>query len=633
MCLLLLISAIVLTACGGGADAPPPLPPPVAPCVIPSAASVSGQTLARVGAYYFDGWAGALDTPHFHGLVSGPYESREPLSGWQDNTACSVEQQLAWAHNSGIDFFVFDWYFKPEQNYGEPLNTALQATHALANRHGMQFAILYVDADPFLVRSPDWAATIDEWMGYFTDPAYVLVNGKPLFIVIDMHAMRDAFGSSAAVVSAFDQLRAAAAAHGFPGVYIVGGFGLPDGTSGQAGYFPELSIAQTDGYDAVTTYNYPYGPPAFDGMLPYSTLSDTGKWIWNQAAAKSPVPFVPIAMSGWDPRPWDEREPLTNYMMWFDRTPEEVAAFVNDSITWAESNPKLRVEPSPTPPMVLIEAWNELGEGSFIVPTVGDSYAYGDAIAAMLATPAARTRSVLAVDESGPLAIERNATGSLKDADGAAISAAAIALTAAAADGPGFYAQYQLTGVSPPGTVQVVVGLRANTEDSGPGVGDLSLYQVSFVQSADGHERVANSTFSAGAQSWDLSGQAQLATSDRDAGQMVNVDVTADQFAALNSAPFDVTSGAPFLLSFFARVAPSSVGSGYFMIIYLNASGEFFRERIPLAAGVMALGSTTSDAAGNYQLSLTPFGTSRVTLEATYAGDAAHWPSYARVAR
>jgi hypothetical protein len=37
--------------------------------------------------------------------------------------------------------------------------------------------------------------------------------------------------------------------------------------------------------------------------------------------------------------------------------------------------------------MVLIEAWNEIGEGSHILPTVGDGTTYGDVLAGMLTGP------------------------------------------------------------------------------------------------------------------------------------------------------------------------------------------------------------------------------------------------------
>jgi len=597
-----------------------------------SAGPASEQTGARLGAYYFDGWAGPLTNFHFMGMPNGPYQDREPLSGWQDNNNCAIEQQLAWAHSFGIDFFVFDWYFNTAVTdpTGEDLNSALKITRALPDRHGMQYAILYVDSPPFVISPADWAGAINEWLGYMTDPAYIHVNGKPLFHIIDMGQMRQAFGSATAVNAALNQLRAAAQARGLAGVYIVGGFGVPDGSSGQDGLFPDLTMAFVDGYDAVSMYGYPFAPQAINGMLPFSSLSSAGKWIWSQGALKSPVPFIPVSMTGWDPRPWDEREPLTNDLMWFGRSPQEVTAFVSDAITWAESNPQLHPEPSPTPPIVLMEAWNELGEGSFVIPTVGDGTSYGDSLAAMLAAPPARARTVLTLSDSGPAELNRTASGKLADAAGAPISGATIILSETPASG--VFAQYELSGQPPAAATQAVVGFRVNIEGAGPEPSDFSLYQTSYVQTADGIERVVNGDFSLGAQSWSLGGQAQLAPSDRGAGQMVQVLATSSLTAALTSAPFTLTSGAAFKVSFSARVAPSSLGSGYFTVIFLSGGTEISRQEIPLTAGKLRFATTSTDATGNYQFGLTSFGTSQVTFEAAYAGDAQHWPAYALVA-
>jgi Glycosyltransferase WbsX len=358
------------------------------PCVIVSAAAASTQTRARLGAFYFDGWSGPLTNFHFQGLPLGPYQDRQPFSGWQDSSQCAVEQQLASAHNFGIDFFVFDWYFNVQVNDpGENLNSALQITHALPDRHGMQYAILYVDGAPFDVGPADWTSAVNEWVGYMTDPDYVRVNGEPAFFIINVGEMRQVFGSSAAVSSALAQLRAAAQAQGLPGVYIVGGFGTPDGTMGQESLDNGFLIAGQDGYDAVAFYNYPFAPTPVNGMLPFSTLSQAGQWTWNQAQLHCPVPSIPTAMVGWDPRPWNETEPNTGDLMWYSRTPQEVATFFQDAIAWATANPPLRPEPAPSPPLVLIEAWNEFGEGSYVIPTVGDGTSYGDAIAAMLTAP------------------------------------------------------------------------------------------------------------------------------------------------------------------------------------------------------------------------------------------------------
>ena len=171
-----------------------------------------------------------------------------------------------------------------------------------------QYALLYVNSSPFIASPADWTSTINQWVGYFQDPDYLRIDGQPALFVIDMYQMRQTFGSSPATAAALDQMRAAARTKGLPGVFVVGGFGVGSGTAGENGSFPDLSVARSDGYDGVTLYGYPFAPPPIDGMMPFSALADAGVWIWGQAALKSPVPFISVAMDGWDPRPWDERE-------------------------------------------------------------------------------------------------------------------------------------------------------------------------------------------------------------------------------------------------------------------------------------------------------------------------------------
>lgn len=351
------------------------------PCDIPSPAPPANQTRARVGAYFFDGWTGPLTNFHYNGLLNGDFKNREPLSGWQDSNPCSIEKQLATAHNFGIDFFIYEWYFNTSVTAnGENLNSALQITHALPNRHGMQFAIMYVNGPPFDVPAASWTSAVDEWVSYMKDPAFVRVNGKPLFIVMNVGGM----GSDAR--TALQQLRDAAIAQGLPGVYIVGGFGVPDGTIGQDSLNDGFTIAGNDGYDAVAFLGYPFAQPPISGVRPYSDLAAAGHWVWDQARLHSSVPFIPTAMDGWDPRPWDERS-SAGILMWYSRTPQEVADFVSDAIAWTNSNPQLRPEPSPVPPLVFITSWNEMGEGNHMLPTVEDGTSYGNAIANMLTSP------------------------------------------------------------------------------------------------------------------------------------------------------------------------------------------------------------------------------------------------------
>jgi IPT/TIG domain-containing protein len=175
------------------------------------------------------------------------------------------------------------------------------------------------------------------------------------------------------------------------------------------------------------------------------------------------------------------------------------------------------------------------------------------------------------------------------------------------------------------------------------GTNRTTVFVSSSIQPADGLERVPNGDFSSGAQSWILHGQTQLVASDRGTGQMVQVSATASQFATLHSTPFPITPGAPFQVSFFAHIPPSLVQGGYFLLAFTDGTvGNFLEipgtsagavraESLPFTPGKTTVGQVTTDFAGNYQLSLRVLGTSQVVLEATYAGDAQHWPGYACV--
>src|SRR5262249_10168787 len=121
------------------------------------------------------------------------------------------------------------------------------------------------------------------------------------------------------------------------------------------------------------------------GSRPYSELTTAVQDEWRRFAQVSPFPWIPSVTDGWDPRPWDERP--FGYLFWFTRTPAKVAAFVQDAIAWLRDNPSMRVGAASAPPLVLIEAWNELGEGSFVIPTEQDRYGYGRALASMLGVP------------------------------------------------------------------------------------------------------------------------------------------------------------------------------------------------------------------------------------------------------
>jgi hypothetical protein len=329
-----------------------------------------------VGCYYFDGWSDT-STNNFHveqpngvSLFAG-FPEREPVTGWYDNTAGLVDKQVQSAHSAGIDFFVFDWYAASQATNPEDrtLNFAKDAFKSSKNSHGMKYALLYVNNGSFNIPPASWQQQCQEWVtDDFVNPSYMKVNGRPLFFLYDVADMDSLWSSAGGSAAAIAALQADAKAAGLPGVIVIG-CAMPDGKTGWTG----LGSKSYDGYDGYTGYNY-VGVPGTNsvGSNPYSVLVDGSVEIWNQFGANANVKYVPVVTSGWDTRPWKESA------FWYERDPDAFGSFFSMALQWVKIHPHSWI--APKTPMVMIEAWNELGEGGYIEPAEGDKGAYLSAV-------------------------------------------------------------------------------------------------------------------------------------------------------------------------------------------------------------------------------------------------------------
>jgi hypothetical protein len=372
------LAAVKLAERPAGPSHPESVPPPAGTC--PPARTV--RPAVRAGAYYFDGWAGQLDDFHFRGLVTGRYAGREPLSGWRDNTRESMVRQLEWARSYGIGFFVFDWYYRPGRTSSPLVNHALGLYRGLGDHHGVGYALTYVNTntgEDFVVRPSQWPAVVGEWVSRdFSQPDYVRVAGKPLLIVLDVQGLTRQFGGPDGVNRALDTLRRTAVAAGLPGVFVVGGVYVDHRFDWN--WF--RWVAGAEHFDAFTQYAAPAAAGPLSGQRPYPIVVRAMEDDWANFRG-SGARFIPSVMTGWDPRPWQLK--IGGRLWWFRRTPAQVGAFVADAVRYAAANP---VEPAPANPLVLLEAWNELGEGAFLAPTVGACHRYGEAVGRALARDA-----------------------------------------------------------------------------------------------------------------------------------------------------------------------------------------------------------------------------------------------------
>jgi hypothetical protein len=84
-------------------------------------------------------------------------------------------------------------------------------------------------------------------------------------------------------------------------------------------------------------------------------------------------------------------------------------------------------------------------------------------------------------------------------------------------------------------------------------------------------------------------------------------------------------------VTFEARVSPLSRGSGYFDVIFLDASQELRRFRIPLEAATVTLGQAVTDQAGGFEIQVNETPTSSTSFQGWYPGDDRYWPAYAEM--
>ncbi len=323
-----------------------------------------------IGAYYFDGWADTTAANfHMNGLT-GKFARREPLSGWYDNSARLVHQQIEWAARARINFFMFDWFNTAHDPAptDQTINSALHFFQADRHKMGMKYALLYVNNGPFSISPAAWKAQCRDWVtNYFKSAFYQTIQGKPLLAVFSPGDMEKTWGSPAKTAEAWQQLQTIAHKAGLPGVYVAA-CTLPGPKYG----WPDLNRTVQEGYDAFTGYNYPGVAGTVKGSNPYSLLYNGSLDIFNMFAHDGRRPFLPVIMTGWDPRPWHETD------FWYRRSPQEFARLVQAGLNWWQQNPGVRVEKNR--PVLLVEAWNELGEGSYILPTQKNGFSYLNAL-------------------------------------------------------------------------------------------------------------------------------------------------------------------------------------------------------------------------------------------------------------
>ena len=250
-----------------------------------------------------------------------------------------IDKQIVLAKQHGIDYFMLEWFyydnksaFNKAATEAEDNHIAVHAFMRSCQKNAFKFAIMITNHEPFVIQG------VENWKDamrycnetYFKDPSYLFVDNKPVISIFDKseYIKIDPVEFNNLFITEF----------GYDGVYILYSVYNVAPNSKEI-----IERPITELYDANKEYN----------IREYKN-----EHIYN---------FVTCLTCGWDSRPWAERP--TGYARptdWYTPNIQEWRKVFDWSYRFAKAynNHKFR--------SVLICAWNEYGEGSYLTPTKGD---------------------------------------------------------------------------------------------------------------------------------------------------------------------------------------------------------------------------------------------------------------------
>ncbi len=311
-----------------------------------------------IGVYYFPGWNATSeywnDLKGLPGSRSSgiPWPEREPLLGFNypEENRSVAEQHITWASQYGITFFAYDWYWDGNQS---PREHALKAHLRASNKNDVLFCLLWANHTEVPNNILEFDLMVDYWIAnHFNQSNFYFLDGKPVVFIfsparLDQNAHK--FGQSAQALLA--RANSKARSKGYQGVYFVAVTNEVPSSAVESKY---LSLM----YSAYTGWNYVI---TFSGDLvkDYNHMVDTYLKIYEAAAKTAArLPYFVAASPGWDSRPWHGK----NAHVRENSTPEKFERMLIGA-------KKLLDIQKTSPKILMIEAWNEFGEGAYIEPT------------------------------------------------------------------------------------------------------------------------------------------------------------------------------------------------------------------------------------------------------------------------
>lgn len=274
------------------------------------------------------------------------YPSRKPYFGWIINTTEQMEKQIEMAVKYGIDYFVFCFYvgsndpvFDESGNIkinvleSNPYNNAVYRFLESTNNYKMKFSVLVCDHG-----NRTNGKTLFQLLKYINEkfvshPSFMYINGRPMICFFDSHFQNK--------IKASHQINGS--------LLLQNGMGIipKNGINGRMSYAGAI--------------------PSNIGLHPYNDMSNYNNNIINNYYVNSPsymdIPTVSVGRNEFPRADFITKNETNNYGF-VEPTKDELLIHFKKVI---DTLPKYSKQDQ----TLLIYAWNEFGEGGYLVPTEG----------------------------------------------------------------------------------------------------------------------------------------------------------------------------------------------------------------------------------------------------------------------
>ncbi len=314
-----------------------------------------------------------------------PWPERRPAIGWYDEGTPEVaDWHIKQALEHGIQGFIYCWYRSDwsaeiHEMLGHALHDGLLHARYLDQ---FRFAIMWENANAKGVR--DRADLLENVFPYWLErflrhPSYARIGGKPVLVVYAPSRLTADLGGPEEVRSCFEEMRRRCREAGLGGLTILGCLEVANPTLQER--------MRAEGYDASTAYSVSIPTrletrrdPDGAATIPYARWIEEEKQVWLDKKAASALPDIPTVMMGWDPRPWHGLQ-TTFYREGV--TPE----LFRDACRAAKEVVDATTGDGPDRGVVILDNWNEFGEGHYIEPCAGYGFALVDAVREVFCEP------------------------------------------------------------------------------------------------------------------------------------------------------------------------------------------------------------------------------------------------------